>query len=74
MICPLRIMAERLLNDKTIMDIDILQAEILVRVECPERKACRRALDNLLIKRGQNKRDKADPIDQEQDRKRRVTT
>ena len=67
MICPAQEILKRLLNNPT--EHDILQAEIFVRLECPEHKACRRALDHELIKRGQLKRDQADPVTQETDKK-----
>ena len=68
MICHAREMAERILND-TLTKQEIIQAEILVRLECPELRACRRALDDLLVKLGQIQRDEASPSVQEQDKR-----
>ena len=49
---------------------DILDAEVIVRIECFYRKTCRNLLDNLLIERDRIRRITEDPTIQEQDKRR----
>lgn len=58
-------MTERLLKNGTLTDRDIMQAEVLVKIECPEMKACIKALNEVIIKRDRERRAKDDPTTQE---------
>lgn len=69
MICQARIMAERILNNKTLTEQDILQAEILVRTECPEVQKLEELYNKLCIDKFHRHRENGDPTIQEEDRK-----
>ena len=66
MICQVHIIAERIKKNKDMTYNDILEWEILVRLDCPEMKACKLALNELLIKRDQYKKAMDNPTIQEQ--------
>ena len=67
--CAAEEMSKKLLSGN-VTEKDILDAEVIVRIECFYRKTCRNLLDNLLIERDRVRRITADPTTQEQDKRR----
>ena len=70
MICDARKLIKCLL-DRTATEEQIIEAEILVRDGCEPINLCRTVLDEFLIKKWQEVKDKSDPSTNEEDRKSR---
>jgi hypothetical protein len=68
-ICDARIFTERLLNDKTLTESDLLEMEIAARKGCPHAKEFIDSLNGFIIEKDRKQREKSDPVTQEQDQK-----
>ena len=69
MICDAHIFTERIRKNETITEREILQVEVYLKKGCPHYRECADVLNQYLIRKEMERREREHPTIQEQDRR-----